>query len=219
MKRTLKFTDGKEMPLGMMFCIGSNYSKHAKEMGGSVPTEPVIFLKPPKAYIEDGESVILPDFSELVHHEVELVVVIGKDCENISAAEAGEYIAGYGVGLDITLRDIQNQAKKEGKPWAVAKGFFTSAPISKIIPADQFNINEPHFDLLLKVNGEIRQSEHTSEMERAVATLVEYLSRVFTLQAGDVIFTGTPEGVGQINRGDVLEAELSGHCYLKVNVA
>ncbi len=218
MKRTLVFTDGKELPVGMMFCVGSNYSKHAREMGGTIPAEPVIFLKPSKAYLQNGESIKLPDFSELVHHEVELVVVIGKDCDNITADEARDYIEGYAVGIDVTLRDIQNQAKKEGKPWAVSKGFVTSAPISVVIPSSLFHEKEPCFDLSLKVNGEVRQQVHTSEMERTVGKLLEYLSKVFTLQAGDVIFTGTPEGVGQIKKGDTIEAELVGYANLKVFV-
>jgi len=218
MKKMLKFTDGSEIPVGMMFCVGSNYSKHAKEMGGTVPSEPVIFLKPPKAYIQNGETIKLPDFSELVHHEVELVVVIAHDCENVTKDNASDFIAGYGVGIDVTLRDIQNQAKKDGKPWAVSKGFVTSAPISVILPSSMFKGINPEFTLNLKVNGALRQQTNTSEMERSISDLVEYLSKVFTLQTGDVIFTGTPEGVGQIHSGDIIEAELVGLTGIKVYV-
>ena len=218
MRDKLKFLDGTELEPGVMFCVGSNYSKHAKEMGGSVPAEPVIFLKPPQAYLSDGGTVKLPEFSVLPHHEVELVVVIGRDCENVTRFDAHNYVAGFGIGIDVTLRDIQNDAKKEGKPWAVAKGFYTSAPISAIVPCKMIDSIHPDFKISLKVNGEIRQSANTSEMERTVQVLIEYLSKVFTLRKGDIIFTGTPEGVGKISPGDKLTAELEGFVNLNVNV-
>lgn len=218
MSKNIVFTDGTEIPIGIMFCVGSNYSKHALEMGSTVSSEPVIFLKPPKAYIQSGETISLPDFSEMVHHEVELVIIIGKDCENIRKEEADEYIAGYAVGIDVTLRDIQNQAKKDGKPWAVSKGFVTSAPISPAVPKASIADASCNFDLLLKVNGEIKQFVNTMEMERSVSSIIEFLSQVFTLQAGDIIFTGTPEGVGPIEHGDHLHAELVGYTSLDVTV-
>lgn len=215
-KSTLKFINGNTLEVGTMYCIGKNYSKHAKEMGGEIPKEPLIFLKPPAAYIENGESVILPNFSNNIHHEVELVVVIGKDCRNVSRKDAKNVIAGYAVGIDVTLRDIQNNAKNNGEPWAVAKGFYTSAPVSQVIPADEFN-NIPFFDISIKVNGETRQSGNTKEMERPVDLLIEYLSNVFTLREGDIIFTGTPEGVGPIKQGDKLKALLQNYVSLEVD--
>lgn len=205
------------MPVGTMYCIGKNYAAHAREMGGEVPASPVVFLKPPAAYLPDGGVIRIPSFSELVHHEVEMVIVIGQDCANVSRAEAVQYIAGYGVGLDMTLRDVQNEAKKKGEPWAVAKGFVTSAPISAIAPAAQFE-GIPDFDLTLTVNGAIRQSGSTRMMERPVDVLIEYLSSVFTLRRGDCIFTGTPEGVGPVQSGDKLHAKLSGAATLEVTV-
>ncbi|TAL68477.1 MAG: FAA hydrolase family protein [Bacteroidetes bacterium] len=213
-----EFSDGRKMKVGTMFCVGQNYSKHAKEMGSEVPKDPIIFLKPPNAYTPDGGKVILPEISNLPHHEVELVVIIGKDCDNVSASDAINYIAGYAVGLDITLRDIQNKAKTNGHPWAVAKGFRTSAPISKIVPASQFENNIPVFDVELKINGELRQQTNTREMERSVAVLISYLSGIFGLREGDCIFTGTPEGVGEIKNGDKLHAELKGFVSLDVSV-
>ncbi len=218
MRNNMRFTDGRIFEHGTMFCIGSNYSLHAKEMGGEVPKEPVIFLKPPQAFVESGGKVMLPSFSELPHHELELVVAIGKDCSSVSRHEAYEYIAGYAVGLDLTLRDIQNQAKKDGKPWAVAKGFFSSAPISPIVPVDEIESFAPDFNISLKVNGELKQACNTSEMERSVPVLIEYLSKVFTLRAGDLIFTGTPEGVGIIKSGDRLFATLGSLAHLEVTV-
>jgi 2-keto-4-pentenoate hydratase/2-oxohepta-3-ene-1,7-dioic acid hydratase in catechol pathway len=204
------------LPGGGFYGIGKNYAKHAREMGGVVPDEPIIFIKPPASYIQNGGTVILPGFSENVHHEVELVVVIGKDCANVSKENALDYVAGYAVGIDVTLRDIQNKAKTAGHPWAVSKGFVTSAPVSEIIPIEQ--TKDKFFDIELKVNGEIRQAGTTRVMERSVETLIVYLSKVFTLRTGDAIFTGTPEGVGKILKGDQLHAELKGYVELDVSV-
>lgn len=218
MSMEYEFTDGRKMKVGTMFCVGQNYSKHAKEMGSEVPKDPIIFLKPPNAYIPGGGKVIIPKISTMPHHEVELVIIIGKNCENIRPEEAREFVAGYAVGLDITLRDIQNKAKKDGHPWAVAKGFRTSAPISKIIYATQFGNEIPFFEIELKVNGVLKQETNTIEMERSVETLISYLSGIFGLREGDCIFTGTPEGVGEIKHGDSLHAELKGFVTLDVCV-
>jgi 5-carboxymethyl-2-hydroxymuconate isomerase len=160
----------------------------------------------------------IPDFSNLCHHELELVVVIGKHCSNIDKSEAYKFIAGYAVGIDVTLRDIQNSAKQKGQPWAVAKGFVTSAPISQVISSEKFDGNVPDFELRLLVNGEQKQYGNTKDMERSVPELIEYLSKVFTLNPGDCIFTGTPEGVGQIKKGDKLVAELVGYTKIELNV-
>lgn len=213
----LEYLNGENINVGTMFCIGSNYANHIKEMGGVVTSDPTVFIKPAQALIRDNESVVLPDFSENVHHEVELVIVIGKDCFAIEPEDAFNYIGGFAVGIDVTLRDIQNNCKTNGKPWAVAKGFRTSAPISKVVSVSDIG-NEKYFDLKLEINGEIKQSGNTSEMERSVEQLVSYLSKVFSLRAGDVIFTGTPEGVGKINKGDKLKATLSNYVSLEVNV-
>jgi len=219
MKKYLEFLNGDKIELANIYCIASNYSKHALEMGTKIPADPVVFLKPTSAYVPDGGTIYLPSFSSNVHHEVELVVVIGKDGRNIEPGEAVEYIAGYAVGIDVTLRDIQAKAKAEGKPWGIAKGFFTSAPISKIVDSKQFNSKIPFFDLMLSVNGEVRQKANTKAMERSVESLISFISRVFSLNAGDCIFTGTPEGVGKIEPGDTVYAELSGLVSLTCYVA
>ncbi len=218
MNKQLNFIGGDRLPINNIFCIGKNYSKHAAEMGGEIPKDPLIFLKPNSAYINNNSTIVLPNISNMVHHEVELVVVIGKLCSNISRENALEYIAGYAVGIDVTLRDLQQQAKDKGQPWAVAKGFHTSAPISDIVPASDFPNKVPFFDIKLNVNDEIRQSASTKDMERPVEVLIEYLSNVFTLQPGDCIFTGTPQGVGPIKNGDRLQAELVNYVSLEVNV-
>ncbi|MFC2129902.1 fumarylacetoacetate hydrolase family protein [Bacteroidota bacterium] len=216
--RKFRFKNGKNIEVKTMYGIGKNYAKHAAEMGDSVPKDPIIFIKPPSAFIENNGTIILPAISKNVHHEVELVVVIGKPCANIYADKALEYIAGYAVGIDVTLRDIQNKAKEKGQPWAVSKGFVTSAPVSEVIPAEEFGNTLPDFDIQLTVNGEIKQNSSTKDMVRPVGILIEYLSTIFTLEPGDCIFTGTPEGVGQIKKGDKLHAELVNHVSLDVDV-
>lgn len=216
--RMYEILNGEKILPGTMYCIGQNYAKHAAEMGSAVSENPTVFIKPPAAYAEDFDSIRLPDFSQNVHYEVELVVLIGKDCYEIEESDAYKYIAGYAVGIDLTLRDLQNQAKKEGKPWAVAKGFYRSAPISAFVPQSQFGEEIPFFDLKLKMNGIPRQSGSTKDMERSVANLIKYLASVFTLRRGDVIFTGTPEGVGQVKIGDGIKAELVGYCDLTIGI-
>lgn len=222
MNNDLNYTNrgstGRSVQSGTIFCVASNYALHAKEMGTVVPTEPSIFIKPPQAIIRSGDSIICPAMSNTVHHEVELVVLIKNDCSHVSRSEAYKYIAGYAVGIDVTMRDIQKKAKEAGKPWAIAKGFVTSAPVSDIIPAEEFEDQIPDFDLLLYVNDELRQSGNTSAMQRSVPELIEFLSSVFTLRANDLIFTGTPAGVGAIKSGDILSAELKGYVKLNVNV-
>lgn len=216
-RKRLIFTDGSTMETGTFYCIGQNYAKHAKEMGSAVSPDPTVFIKPPAALVNDGERVSLPEISDNVHHEVELVVVIGRDCENVPAEDALNVIAGYAVGIDLTMRDLQNKAKSEGKPWAICKGFKNSAPLSKIIPATMFE-DIPHFLLQLSVNGILKQSGSTSEMERSVGNLVSFISEIFTLRAGDAIFTGTPEGVGQVFSGDKITARLNDLVELNITI-
>jgi len=216
MQNNLTFTNGTDLRIGTIYGIGKNYSKHAREMGGEVPKDPVVFIKPAASYVEDGGKIIIPDISKSVHHEVELVVVISKECVNVKSEDAHEYIAGYAVGIDATLRDVQSKAKAAGLPWATAKGFVTSAPISKVVPAEAIGTKEPLFSLLLSINGELRQKGNTADMERSVGKLIEYLSEIFTLQSGDCIFTGTPEGVGQLNKGDNVRAELVDQVSLEI---
>ncbi len=178
-------------------------------MGGVPQKEPIIFLKPTSAIIEDGQNIIIPKMSSNVHHEVELTVLIGRQGKNIPLSEAMNYIAGYGVGLDMTMRDKQSEAKKAGNPWAVAKGFDTSAALSPFIDAS--NISYPQdLEINLTVNGTMRQHSNTKNMIYTIDVLIAFLSSVFTLEEGDIIYTGTPKGVAQVFAGDVLEAEIPG---------
>lgn len=206
MSINIKFTDGSEIEAGTIFCIGQNYSKHIAEMGSEKSNEPVIFIKPKQAITYPYTTIELPDFSNNIHYEVELVILIGEDCDNISPNEANYYIAGYGVGIDLTARDIQSKAKQEGKPWATAKSFRNSAPISYFIPKDK--VTNKNFEIKLYVNDILKQFGNTIEMERSIKELVAYISKIFGLRKGDLIFTGTPEGVGQVKSGDKVTAEL-----------
>jgi len=216
--KTVAFTDGRpRIMVGKILCLGQNYAAHAKEMKAETPTVPVVFLKPSTALLDSGGTVRLPLMSRDVHHEVEMVIVIGKSGSRIAAHQAMDVVAGYAVGLDMTMRDVQADAKKRGHPWAVAKGFDTSAPLSPAVPKD--SIADPHtLDISLRVNGSIRQSSNTGKMIFRVPDIIAYLSSVFTLEEGDLIFTGTPEGVGPVRPGDTLEATLQSVGSLKVKV-
>jgi 2-keto-4-pentenoate hydratase/2-oxohepta-3-ene-1,7-dioic acid hydratase in catechol pathway len=200
--------DSKEpIPVSKIICIGQNYAEHAMEINFEVPKSPVFFLKPPTAIIHNGESIILPTISNDVHHEVELTVLIGEGGKNIPRESALKYIAGYGIGLDMTMRDVQLEAKKKGLPWTLAKGFDTAAPLSDFIPTEKIS-NPGTLCVQLKVNGKLRQSSSTSNLIFPVDTLIAYISKFITLERGDVIYTGTPEGVSRVDHGDRLEAAL-----------
>jgi len=213
----LEFTNGKTMPVGTMYCIGQNYSEHIKEMGSVASSQPVVFLKPPTAYLPNGGKIQIPSISDNAHHEVELVAVVGKQARHLSLDNALEYISGFAVGIDVTLRDIQQKAKEKGHPWAVAKGFATSAPISKIVPLEELK-GKCDFDLVLTVNNQVRQSDSTQKMERTIEELLVYLSSIFVLMPGDVIFTGTPKGVERIISGDSINAKLDNITEISVTV-
>lgn len=194
---------GTKLPVGTLYGIGRNYAAHAAEMGAAVPDDPIVFLKPPNAYVPSGSQIVLPEWTQDVHHEVELVVVMGE-----------HGIAGLGVGLDLTARDVQAKAKQSGTPWAVAKGWRGSAPVSPIVPMESCGPGPWH--LRLEVDGELRQDGSTASMERSIDQLVAYLDAVFGLRPGDAIFTGTPEGVGPVRRGQRAIATLDDLAMLEV---
>ena len=189
---------------GSIFCIGRNYLAHAQELNNDVPDQPLVFLKPVSCLTTKG-PVQLPKESNNVHHEVELVAAIGKGGKNIPKPEALSHVAGYAVGIDITARDIQHRAKENGHPWSVAKGFDTFAPLGTFVKSSQVK-NPQDIDISLSVNGEERQAANTEAMIFSVAELISYLSNIFTLRPGDLIFTGTPEGVSPLSSGDHIEA-------------
>ena len=213
------FKDGikRDISVGKIVCLARTYKKHAEEMKSKVPEDPLLFLKPASSVIFDGDSIIFPKISKCLHHEVELGVVIGKKCKDILSKNSLDYVLGYCVTLDITARDIQSIAKKNGWPWGIAKGFDTFAPISKVVLKEEV-ANSNNFDLNLRVNGKIKQNSNTKNMIFSVEQIIEYVSKIMTLEPGDLIMTGTPEGVGEIKKGYVLEAWLSNFCSLKVDV-
>ncbi len=184
-------------------CVGRNYVEHAKELGNDVPKIPLIFLKPPSSIINPGETIYLPPQSKQVEHEAELVVVIGKRARNVTAEDAKNYILGYTIGNDVTARDLQ---KTDGQ-WTRAKGFDTFCPFGPWIDTD-FNIADAL--ITCKVNGQPRQMASTRDMVFHVTTLIAYISSVMTLEPGDLIFTGTPAGVGELKHGDEVVVEIEG---------
>ena len=207
----------QEFAIGKIVCLGRNYAEHARELGNEVPTAPVIFMKPATAVIDNGGTVRIPAYSHACHHEVELAVLIGREAHAVSEEEAMGYVAGFGVAIDMTLRDVQDQLKSKGLPWEIAKGFDTSCPLSDFVPVSQVPAPQS-LSLRLSVNGEQRQNGTTADMIHRLPQIVAHVSGIFTLEPGDVILTGTPSGVGPVLSGDVMEAEIAGVGSLKVFV-
>ncbi|BFY98627.1 hypothetical protein BsWGS_01667 [Bradybaena similaris] len=188
-------------------CVGRNYRDHAAELGNPVPGKPILFLKPTTAYISEGQTIKIPKGCTDLNHEVELGVIIGSRATNVKESEAMKYVGGYALGLDMTARDWQSEAKKNGLPWSLAKGFDTSCPVSAFIEKDKIP-NPGDIDIWLKVNGETRQSGNTKDMIFSVEHLISYTSQFFTLEPGDLLLTGTPAGVSKLKPGDVIQAGL-----------
>lgn len=207
----------QEFSVGKIVCIGRNYAEHAKELENEVPEKPVIFLKPASSLIYSGEKIIHPTFSQDMHHEVELVLLIGTKVKNANINQAENAIIAYGVGLDMTLRDVQNELKKKGHPWTIAKCFDTSAVVSDFILKSDYKLtlNE---EIFLFVNGQIRQKDKLNKMLFHPAEIVEYVSSLMTLETGDLVFTGTPAGVGKVIVGDRLMGKIEGVGELEVIV-
>lgn len=196
------------LPVGKVVAVGRNFVDHAKEMGHAArDAEPLLFLKPASALRPDGGAIVLPRHSKKVHHEVELVVRIGRELRAGDEAEAAAAIDAIAVGLDLTARDLQEAAKQRGDPWAVAKGFDDSAPLSRLVPLDD-PLQLRALELSLTVNGELRQRGTTRDLVTPVVPLVAFVSHRFRLEAGDLLFCGTPAGVGPLVVGDRARAEL-----------
>ena len=198
-------------PIGKIVCVGRNYAEHARELGNEVPPKPVIFLKPASAVIYSGDKIVHPSFSTDMHHETELVLLIGKTVKNAIEPEAEDAIIAYGVGLDMTLRDVQTELKKKGHPWTIAKGFDTSAVLSEFIYKKDHKLTLDE-EIILSVN------EKLNKMIFTPVQIVEYISSLMTLEEGDLIFTGTPAGVGKTVKGDKLHAEITGIAKLECEV-
>jgi fumarylpyruvate hydrolase len=216
---TIPVADGDGVvPVRRIYCVGRNYGAHAREMGGDPDREvPFFFAKPTDAIVAEGGNVPYPPATGDLHHEIELVVVIGKGGRDIAIADALDHVYGYGVGIDFTRRDLQAEAKKKGRPWAMAKGFDHSGPCSAIQPASR--IGHPAAGAItLKVNDDVRQTGDLDQQIWNVPETVSYLSGLVTLGAGDLIFTGTPAGVAAVIRGDRLEGHIDGIGDLSVTL-
>lgn len=191
-----------------IICVGRNYVAHAAELQNAIPSEPVIFLKPDTALLKDNAPFYLPSFSNDVHHEVEVVFKIGKEGKNIEEKFAHKYIEEIGLGIDFTARDIQNKLKSAGLPWELAKGFNGSAVISSFLPVSGLDLHNLNFSLTK--NGQEVQKSNTSLVLFSIETVISFVSKYFTLKKGDLIYTGTPEGVGPVKIGDRLIGYLEG---------
>jgi fumarylpyruvate hydrolase len=208
----------QRFPVHRIYCVGRNYAEHAREMGSDPKVEaPVFFTKPPDAVVPNGASMPYPSRTENLHYEVELVVAIGEAGRNIASSQARRHVFGYAVGNDLTRRDLQGASKKKGLPWDTGKAFDASAPISAIRPAALGHVDRGR--IWLSVNGEIRQESDISEMIWSVSEIIAELSTLFELKAGDLIYTGTPAGVGPLKPGDRIECGVEGLETLRNTIA
>ena len=209
---------GQEFRVGKVVCLARNYVDHIRELGNAVPDAPVLFIKPATSIIGNGGQVVIPPTSRDCHHEVELAVLIGRTVKNIAPEAAMDCIAGYGVGIDLTLRDVQAALKAKGLPWEAAKGFDTACPLSDFVPAAQ--VADPHaLPIRFTIDGAVKQDATTALMMRKLPEIINYAASLFTLEAGDVILTGTPAGVGPVASGQRLVGEIAGVGRIEVTVA
>ncbi len=205
-------------PVHRIYCVGRNYAEHAREMGRDPATEPpVFFMKPADAVVANGSAVPYPPATGNLHHEIELVVALGSGGSNIAPGEALAHVFGYAAGNDLTRRDLQSAAKARGGPWDAAKGFDHSAPLAALRPAAQGHVSAGR--IWLTVNGELRQESNVADMIYPVPQVIAALSRLFELRAGDLIFTGTPAGVGPLTVGDRIEGGVEGLETLRHTIA
>ena len=213
---------GQQFPVHRIYCVGRNYVEHAQEMGFTGREPPFFFLKPADAIVvvpagQTG-SMPYPSLTQDLHHEIELVVAIGQGGRNIKAADAMSHIFGYAVGLDMTRRDLQGEMKKQGRPWCIGKAFDHSAPIGPIVPAEQAG-DVTHAEISLQVNGKDRQRSNVSKLIWNIAETIEHLSAAWELQPGDLIYSGTPEGVAAVVAGDLLVGQVAGVGELRIKIA
>ena len=198
-----------------IICIGRNYAEHAKEMKADLPTEPVFFMKPDTALLKE-DDFYFPDFTKDLHHEIELVLKICKAGKHIEAQFANKYYDEIGLGIDFTARDIQSKCKEKGLPWEKAKAFDNSAPIGKFVNKEKLEMNNINFEL--KINGQIKQTGNSKDLIFSFDQVVAFVSKFITLKTGDLIFTGTPEGVGPVKVGAKLEGFINGESFLILSV-
>ncbi len=213
----LKFNNGNVFTPSKIVCVGLNYAAHIEEMASKRSGTPVIFMKPNSALHPIEEPIPIPTDAGAVHHEVELAVCIAKKGSNISEDDVFNHIAGYGLALDLTLRDMQKSAKDKGHPWAIAKGFDHSCPVSSFTPKDDIE-DIDNLNIRLELNNVLRQNGNTSQMIFKLPQLIAYISRFYTLEEGDIILTGTPAGVGPLQPGDHINASISEVAVIETTV-
>ena len=199
-----------------IFCIGRNYADHAKELNNAVPSQPLIFMKPPTALVRNGRDVYYPEFTKDMHYEAEIVLKVCRNGRHVEEKFAHKYFDAISIGIDFTARDVQSKCKAKGHPWEIAKAFDDSAPIGEFIELSEVNLEEINFHLTQ--NGVTVQKGNTKDLIFPFATLISYISKFFRLQKGDLIFTGTPAGVGPTKIGDKLEGFIEGKKLLQCNV-
>ncbi|MBK7227792.1 MAG: fumarylacetoacetate hydrolase family protein [Ignavibacteriales bacterium] len=216
--KTIKIKNSsKEITISKIVCVGRNYAEHVHELGNVIHEKPVVFLKTVSSVIYSGDEIIYPSFSNDMHHETELVLLIGADIKDADSETAERAISGYGIGLDMTLRDVQADLKHKGHPWTIAKCFDTSTVLSEFVEksSHQLTLDET---ISLKINGEYRQKDQLNKMLHKPVEIVQYISSLMKLEAGDLIFTGTPKGVSKVASGDILVAALDGIVTLECSI-
>ncbi|NBC27451.1 MAG: hypothetical protein GVY08_11355 [Bacteroidetes bacterium] len=196
-----------DLSYGTVYCIGRNYAEHIEEMKSSRTKDPVVFLKPRSSIVHDNGTVVIPPQSTDVHHEAEMVLLVGTEAKNLAAGDALTVVKGLAIGIDFTARDLQTEAKQQGKPWTLSKGFDTFAPVGNFTPFTK-SIDPGKLSISLRVNDQVRQHDSTDQMIFSAAEIISYLSKQFTLSPGDLIFTGTPKGVSPVTAGDHVIATL-----------
>jgi 2-keto-4-pentenoate hydratase/2-oxohepta-3-ene-1,7-dioic acid hydratase in catechol pathway len=199
-----------------IICVGRNYKKHAQELGNEVPDEPVIFMKADSSLMRQRDAFYIPDFTNDVHYEAEIVVKINRLGKNIKDQFAHKYYSEFSIGIDFTARDVQQKLKQKGLPWEKAKAFDGSAVVGSWVKSESFDLKALNFEL--RLNGKTVQLGNTQNMLFSIEQLIEHCSQFFTLKIGDLLFTGTPEGVGKVEKGDLLEGFIEGEKLLNVNI-
>lgn len=210
-----QWTNGEVISLapGKIICVGRNYAEHARELNNPILAEPLLFMKPSTSIVDITRPIILDWEKGIVHHELEIAILIGQELTRCTEHQAASAIIGVGLALDLTLRDLQNDLKQKGHPWEKAKSFDGSCPLSAFEPIESFETLD-HIEFQLYINGEIRQKGSSNQMLTGIVSLLKYISHWFTLKPGDVVLTGTPAGVGPLHPGDKLRIELQNHIVI-----
>lgn len=209
--------DAIDLPVGKVVCVGRNYVEHVKELNNEMPTEPLLFIKPSTAVVTLEDAFSIPQNRGAVHHEVEIAILIGQKVSSISEASAWQFVRGVGIALDLTLRDVQSRLKEKGHPWEQAKAFDGACPLSRWLPVSEIS-NRDNIEIQLMRNGVLQQKGASQQMITAIPTLMAYISQYFTLEPGDIVLTGTPAGVGPLESGDTLVAELNNQYQVETSV-